>query len=98
MSGMVKASWKRSAALLDPRIPASVMVRRKPRRRESRIPAETIRAALPRRVVLIASPERPAVPRAVRQALSSLHALLQPVSYTHLRAHETVLDLVCRLL
>src|SRR5665811_2550556 len=24
--------------------------------------------------------------------------LLQPVSYTHLRAHETVLDLVCRLL
>ena len=28
------------------------------------------------------------------------HALggLEPVSYTHLRAHETVLDLVCRLL
>ena len=25
-------------------------------------------------------------------------ALLGPVSYTHLRAHETVLDLVCRLL
>ena len=24
--------------------------------------------------------------------------LLEPVSYTHLRAHETVLDLVCRLL
>ena len=24
--------------------------------------------------------------------------LLGPVSYTHLRAHETVLDLVCRLL
>ena len=24
--------------------------------------------------------------------------VLQPVSYTHLRAHETVLDLVCRLL
>ena len=23
---------------------------------------------------------------------------LKPVSYTHLRAHETVLDLVCRLL
>ncbi|WDT36837.1 hypothetical protein PVA38_11530 [Streptococcus pneumoniae D39] len=22
----------------------------------------------------------------------------EPVSYTHLRAHETVLDLVCRLL
>ena len=25
-------------------------------------------------------------------------AASQPVSYTHLRAHETVLDLVCRLL
>ena len=24
--------------------------------------------------------------------------IVQPVSYTHLRAHETVLDLVCRLL
>ena len=24
--------------------------------------------------------------------------LPEPVSYTHLRAHETVLDLVCRLL
>ena len=24
--------------------------------------------------------------------------MLEPVSYTHLRAHETVLDLVCRLL
>ena len=24
--------------------------------------------------------------------------ILNPVSYTHLRAHETVLDLVCRLL
>ena len=26
------------------------------------------------------------------------HRSLEPVSYTHLRAHETVLDLVCRLL
>ena len=26
------------------------------------------------------------------------HTLYAPVSYTHLRAHETVLDLVCRLL
>ena len=25
-------------------------------------------------------------------------AVSKPVSYTHLRAHETVLDLVCRLL
>src|SRR5665811_2487773 len=28
----------------------------------------------------------------------SLLNMLIPVSYTHLRAHETVLDLVCRLL
>ena len=26
------------------------------------------------------------------------YTLAMPVSYTHLRAHETVLDLVCRLL
>ena len=26
------------------------------------------------------------------------HIILESVSYTHLRAHETVLDLVCRLL
>ena len=36
-------------------------------------------------------------------AIAALHSLLfnaclDPVSYTHLRAHETVLDLVCRLL
>jgi len=30
--------------------------------------------------------------------LRTLEPLLQPVSYTHLRAHETVLALVCRLL
>ena len=33
------------------------------------------------------------LPRADRDDLS-----IPPVSYTHLRAHETVLDLVCRLL
>ena len=27
-----------------------------------------------------------------------IHMFRIPVSYTHLRAHETVLDLVCRLL
>ncbi len=30
--------------------------------------------------------------------LSASAAVVRPVSYTHLRAHETVLDLVCRLL
>ena len=33
----------------------------------------------------------------LRKTLLLCHAM-QPVSYTHLRAHETVLDLVCRLL
>ena len=28
----------------------------------------------------------------------NLNPTMTPVSYTHLRAHETVLDLVCRLL
>ena len=32
------------------------------------------------------------------QADDQRGALVGPVSYTHLRAHETVLDLVCRLL
>ena len=32
------------------------------------------------------------------QYVSKYYATLNPVSYTHLRAHETVLDLVCRLL
>ena len=27
-----------------------------------------------------------------------MERIVRPVSYTHLRAHETVLDLVCRLL
>ena len=31
-------------------------------------------------------------------ARQGLHDDRGPVSYTHLRAHETVLDLVCRLL
>ena len=38
---------------------------------------------------------------AVGSALYTRHiseATKEPVSYTHLRAHETVLDLVCRLL
>ena len=36
-------------------------------------------------------------PVSVDTFFSSTNAL-KPVSYTHLRAHETVLDLVCRLL
>ena len=33
-----------------------------------------------------------------RLALGNVRRLREAVSYTHLRAHETVLDLVCRLL
>ena len=33
-----------------------------------------------------------------RLAAAATGSRLGPVSYTHLRAHETVLDLVCRLL
>ena len=32
------------------------------------------------------------------EADENLQLITGPVSYTHLRAHETVLDLVCRLL
>ena len=34
----------------------------------------------------------------LKSGLSDLGYAPSPVSYTHLRAHETVLDLVCRLL
>src|SRR5665811_2438813 len=36
--------------------------------------------------------------RALLAALRARTVFDEPVSYTHLRAHETVLDLVCRLL
>ncbi|WDT36820.1 hypothetical protein PVA38_11375 [Streptococcus pneumoniae D39] len=36
--------------------------------------------------------------REASSSFSVLLACIRPVSYTHLRAHETVLDLVCRLL
>ena len=42
--------------------------------------------------VLAASPEV-----ILQRMVAGRHDLI-PVSYTHLRAHETVLDLVCRLL
>ena len=34
----------------------------------------------------------------VGAGISGVGSAYHPVSYTHLRAHETVLDLVCRLL
>src|SRR5665811_2527696 len=43
--------------------------------------------------VPVAQPARVAQPATDRRCRAD-----EPVSYTHLRAHETVLDLVCRLL
>ena len=40
------------------------------------------------------APPQPGAPQLSDKDLNSV----MPVSYTHLRAHETVLDLVCRLL
>ena len=34
----------------------------------------------------------------VQDGAVTMRVVVQPVSYTHLRAHETVLDLVCLLL
>src|SRR5665811_156740 len=36
-------------------------------------------------------------PRSTVGTVTEIYDYLRPVSYTHLRAHETVLDLVCRL-
>ena len=41
---------------------------------------------------------RLACARGEKRALRGSMARVRTVSYTHLRAHETVLDLVCRLL
>ena len=51
----------------------------------------------PREVVGRAVAAEAARPRGRRLRLR-LEADPEPVSYTHLRTHETVLDLVCRLL
>src|SRR5665811_2179550 len=42
--------------------------------------------------------QRAATRHLANEAVARFEALAKPVSYTHLRAHETVLDLVCRLL
>ena len=49
------------------------------------------------------APDPPPVDRATGSSggglpLGNLLETIGPVSYTHLRAHETVLDIVCRLL
>ena len=52
------------------------------------------------RLMRMAVPAEPPISRgrAVRSDLQGLWRSMEAVSYTHLRAHETVLDLVCRLL
>ena len=38
------------------------------------------------------------IAESILNAVAIYKTIRSPVSYTHLRAHETVLDLVCRLL
>ena len=51
---------------------------------------------------LVVAPSRPAIGKVPLldhlRAEETAKEVFGPVSYTHLRAHETVLDLVCRLL
>ena len=47
---------------------------------------------------LVVGPKFPKQPLQPRMRNKANHDVWEPVSYTHLRAHETVLDLVCRLL
>ena len=49
----------------------------------------------PLHVLVVGNPTRIAQLDAIKKGMQRLG---DPVSYTHLRAHETVLDLVCRLL
>ena len=52
-----------------------------------------------RRVSVVVQVERMDEAAAEHQEPEAIDAVaFEPVSYTHLRAHETVLDLVCRLL
>ena len=57
--------------------------------RDSSIPLKSVSEALYLRNSILDDLEK---------AVTTLHLEEQAVSYTHLRAHETVLDLVCRLL
>ena len=56
--------------------------------------ADTIAAPL---AVVFAVQTNNTAPAAVRK-IQKVGSMIEPVSYTHLRANETVLDIVCRLL
>ena len=62
--------------------------------------SRTILAELPRlrRYARAMVGDRAVADDLVQDTLERGWLRLAPVSYTHLRAHETVLDLVCRLL
>ena len=77
------------------------MIRRPPRSTLDRSSAasdvykrQTRNAAIPVRLISVAVRDSTASSARV----SAAKAIAGAVSYTHLRAHETVLDLVCRLL
>ena len=77
------------------------MIRRPPRSTLDRSSAASDvykrQAPLPHRVALTRRFDLDHVGTEVREELAAEWPR-EPVSYTHLRAHETVLDLVCRLL
>ena len=77
------------------------MIRRPPRSTLDRSSAAS--DVYKRQDLLLPNPHQPRTtfdPTALDELAASIraHGIIQPVSYTHLRAHETVLDLVCRLL
>ena len=77
------------------------MIRRPPR---STLDRSSAASDVYKRQRLVDAPRFTAgdAPAVLRRRLAAqrddVHRVLRPVSYTHLRAHETVLDLVCRLL
>src|SRR5450756_2798258 len=74
-------------------------------RRNDRISLEEIETLRPERIVISPGPKTPTEAGVSLDAIlrfgatiPTLGICLGPVSYTHLRAHETRHDLVCRLL
>ena len=78
-----------------------LMIRRPPRSTLDRSSAAS--DVYKRQFILLLNPDARLLPLALSRLAKSLKerpsaGAIGPVSYTHLRAHETVLDLVCRLL
>ena len=77
------------------------MIRRPPRSTQSRSSAASDvynRQALGPQVIPAMVGNLSKADDGLLMAMGLVSSFLDPVSYTHLRAHETVLELVCRLL